>query len=87
MTFLFWALWLFDLAVCLLTFLGKNFRRSFTATDPTLWFDVLLLACLLGSLVLRLALKRPAASLIVAALPAAALLLWYFFEKITASRS
>ncbi|MCC6462066.1 MAG: hypothetical protein IT260_16445 [Saprospiraceae bacterium] len=85
MGFLFWMLWIFNLAVCLLTMLGKEFRRSFTATDPTLWFSILLIACLLGSLLLRLAFKRPSLSLAVVALPAAVLLLWYLFDKITAS--
>ena len=81
MSLLFWLLWAIDLGICLLSFVGKGFRRSFTASDPTLWFSLLLYGSTLGSLVLRLIFKRLAWSLALVSLPLVILLVWYLIDK------
>lgn len=85
MSLLFWLLWVFDLSIFLLSFLGKGFRRSFAASDPALWFDFLLIGSLLGSLALRLIFKRLPWSLAAVALPVLVLLIWYLIDKATGS--
>lgn len=85
MGFLFWLLWFFNLVVATLMVIGKSFRRSFTATDLNLWFTILVFGALIGSLLLRLVLKRYGVSLGIIALPALVLSGWYLFEKITES--
>ena len=82
---LFWILWIIDLVITLLSVLGKNFRRSFTATDPTLWFHVLLISSVVGGLLLRLIFKRSAWSLLMVALPLLVLLVWYLIDKASGS--
>jgi len=86
MGFLFWLFWFFNLAVAALMVIGKSFRRSFTATDLNLWFTVLVIGALIGSLALRFMLKRHGASLWVVALPALVLLGWYIFDKLYAKK-
>lgn len=85
MNLIFWLLWALDLALCLLSFVGKGFRRSFTASDPALWFDFLLVGSLMGSLALRLIFKRLQWGLALAALPVLVLLVWYLIDKATGS--
>ena len=81
MNLLFWLIWVIDLSICLLSFVGKGFRRSFTASDPSFWFQILLFGSLFGSLILRLLFKRFLWSLAVAALPLLVLLIWYLVDK------
>jgi len=87
MNLIFWLLWAVDLSICLVLFVAKGFRRSYTATDPTMWFSVLLFGSLLGSLALRLIFKRLSLSLAVAALPVLILLVWYLIDKATGSNA
>ncbi len=81
MSFLFWTLWSLDLGIGLLLFFGKGFRRSFTATDPTFWFDVLLISCIIGGFLLRVFFKRSIWGRAVVALPLLVLLIWYLLDK------
>ena len=81
MNLLFWLLLLIDLSIGLLSFFGKGFRRSFTASDPSFWFDLLLFGSLLGGLALRLIFKRFFWSLAVVALPVLVLLIWYLVDR------
>lgn len=83
MTFLFWLLWLFDLATCLLLFIAGDFRRSFTGNNPQAWVAVVLLVCVLASPIVRFVFKRPLPSLITAGIPVLALLIWYMADKAT----
>ena len=87
MNLLFWLLWVLDLVIGLLSFIGKGFRRSFTATDPSLWFDLVLWVSLIGSLIIRLGSKRLSLSLILVALPILVLLIWYLIDKANGSES
>lgn len=86
MGFLFWLFWFFDLVVAALMVVGKSFRRSFTATDLNLWFTILLVITLIGSILLRLVLKRYVASLWVVSLPVLVLLGWYIFDKLNVKK-
>lgn len=77
MKVLFWVLWVLDLVMGLFLLIAKSFRGSFTSSDPTVWFDVVLLGSLIGGLVLRLVFKQPVWSLVPVALPFIVLLVWY----------
>ena len=81
MASLFWILWVIDLVIALLSVLGKDFRRSFTATDPTFWFHLLLIGSIIGGLLLRLVFKRSVLGLALVALPLLVLLVWYLIDK------
>ncbi len=81
MNALFWILWVIDLSLGLLSFLGKGYRRSYTASDPTLWFHVLIIGSIIGGLLFRLIFKRSVLSLALVALPLLVLLVWYLIDK------
>lgn len=81
MKVLFGIIWLIDLALGVFTFIAKGFRKSFTASDPTLWFSFLLYGCIIGSAALRWIWKRPLGSLLMASLPLVALLFWFLLDK------
>lgn len=81
MAFLFWLLWSIDLIIALFTIIAKRFRGSFTSSDHTWWFDLLIIGSVVGSFLLRLAFRRPSLALIVAALPLLILLVWYFTDS------
>lgn len=83
MNLIFWLFWIIDLAIALLSILGKDFRRSFTPSDLNFWFTILNWGCLIGSLYIRLILKRNMGSLALAAFPILVLFCWYLFEKLT----
>ena len=80
MSFLFWLFWGADLLIGLATWLGKGFRESFTDSSINIWFFILMVGCILGGLVLRLAFKKALLSLLVVALPLLVLLVWYFLD-------
>jgi hypothetical protein len=79
--FLFWLFWVADLLICLLALIGKGFRESFGASAIGVGFSILLFACTLGGLLLRLVFKNVLPALIVAALPLLILMVWYFLDK------
>jgi hypothetical protein len=81
MAFLFWLFWTLDLGIGLLTFFGKGFRRSFTASDPTAWVSVFLAICIIAAPVIRFIFRRTLLGLIVAALPLLVMLVWYLIDK------
>ena len=80
MAFLFWLLWSVDLIIAVFTIIAKRFRGSFTSTDHTWWFDLLLIGSIVGSILFRLAFRRPSVALLLAALPLLILLIWYFTD-------
>lgn len=84
MNFLFWAIWIVNLLLLLLAILGKNFRSGFGAgVDLNVLFIIVLLAILVGSLILKFAVKQKWISLVVVSLPLLAVLVFYVFDKVT----
>lgn len=79
--FLFWLFWVADLLICLLALIGKGFRESFGASAIGVGFSILLLACTVGGLLLRLVFKNALPALFVAALPLLVVIVWYFLDK------
>jgi hypothetical protein len=84
MNFLFWLIWIIDVLLLLLAFLGKNFRSSFGAgIDLNILVIIILLAILAGSLMMRFAFKQKGVSLVVVSLPLLAALAMYIADKLT----
>lgn len=81
MNILFWLLLIFDLLTCIVLLLAGDFRRSFTGNNPMSWVPLLMLGCVIAAPILRFVFKRQMASLILAALPAVTLLVWYLIDK------
>ena len=82
MSFLFWLLWIVDCLLTVFIIIAKNFRNSFTSSnDPTAWVIAFFIACLVGSLVLRYALRQQAGSYILVLLPLILLVGWYLMDK------
>lgn len=84
MSFLFWLLWLTNLLLLMVAFLGKGFRSSFGAgVDLNVLLIMALIIVLVGSLILRIAVKQKWISLVVVSLPLCMMLVLYLFEKIS----
>lgn len=83
---LFWVLWILDVVFCIALGIAKGFRKSFTASDPSAWFTVLLYGSTILSLILRFLPGRALAALMVAAIPYLAMLLWAFLSGLTGNR-
>lgn len=82
MSFLFWLLWIVDCLLTVFIIIAKNFRNSFTNNDPTAWIVVFFIACLVGSLVLRYALRQQVGGYILVLLPLILLVGWYLVDKL-----
>jgi hypothetical protein len=84
MAFLFWSLWIFNLLLLLLALFGKGFRAEFGAgVDLNNVIIAGLILILAASALLRFGGKQKWVSLVVGALPALTMILWYVFDKIT----
>lgn len=82
MIFIFWTFWIADLLLTLLVFMGKDFRRSWSAgIDLNVSLGAAIVICLIGSLVLRFVLRRELWGVLVAGLPLLGMLLWYLVDK------
>jgi hypothetical protein len=80
MNLLFWILWFLDLCMGIFLAIAKGFRSSFTASDPTLWFTILVILALVGGLLLRLMSKETSWALALVSLPWLVLLAWYLLD-------
>ncbi len=81
MNVLFWLLLGFDLITCIILLMAGDFRRSFTGNNPLGWVPLLMLGCVIAAPITRFLFKRQMAGLILAALPALTLLVWYLIDK------
>lgn len=78
---IFWILWSIDLIIGLFAVVAKGFRNSFTASDTNTWFTVVLIVGLAGGIILQLVFKKPAWAAVLAAMPLAALLIWFLTDN------
>ncbi len=84
MSFLFWLLWLTNLLLLIIAFLGKGFRSGFGAgVDLNVLLIIVLILVLAGSLILRYSVKQKWISLVVVSLPLCLIVFWYLIEKIS----
>ncbi len=84
MAFLFWSLWIFNCLLLLLALFGKGFRTDFGAgidLNNVIIIGVIIL--LASSALLRFGGKHKWMSLVLLALPALIMVVWYVFDKIT----
>ena len=86
MKLLFWLLLGFDLLIALFLMFAKGFRHSFSSSNPTAWYDIVVGGSIIGGLALRFLFKRPLLGLAFVALPGLVLLGWYLFDKIREPR-
>ena len=87
MPFLFWTLWIIDLLLLALAFVGKGFRSGFGAgIDLNVLFIIGLIIVLIGSLVFRYAFKQKAISLVVVSIPLLVILIMYLFDKMAGEK-
>ena len=87
MPFLFWVLWIINLLILALAFVGKGFRSSFGAgIDLNVLFIIGLVIVLFGSLMVRYAFKQKAISLVVVSIPLLVVLIMYLFDKMTGEK-
>ncbi|HAD10950.1 MAG TPA: hypothetical protein DCF33_00785 [Saprospirales bacterium] len=84
---LFWILLIVDLLLAAFTVIGKNFRRSFTASDPTFWFTFLVVGSLIAGILLRLSGKKLIWALAALSSPILVLLLWYLVDTFISPRA
>jgi hypothetical protein len=81
MNALFWLLQIFNLCTSIIIFIAAGFKDSFRSSGPHLGLIALIITTFLG-FILRFAYKKPMPSLIVAALPALILLIFYIISKV-----
>jgi len=84
MTFLFWSCWIINVLILIIAMIGKGFRASFGAgVDLNNLIIVFLFIILAGSLIIRFSLKHKGLSLFMVSLPVLAMVILYFYEKIS----
>ena len=82
MAFLFWLLWSFDLLSLLLVVLAKGFRdQQHLGAGLHVWLILGLILVLAGGPIVRFVLKNRLLSLLIVAMPAAAMLVAYLVDK------
>lgn len=83
MTLLFWICWTIDLLLCAIAIFGRGFADSFHKSSAMPWLAILLVGCTAAALLLQVFFKKPYHAFFAAALPLAAMLGLYAYEKIT----
>jgi hypothetical protein len=81
MNFFFWLFQIVNMGLAIFLFIAIGFKQSFSPSGTNLGF-IGLIVLTIAAFIVHFVLKRPLLSLILAASPAAILLVWYIITKV-----